>query len=346
LLRLNKEQMGRTSEESQRVGSLTRRAMLLLGLAGPVGGLALGYGVARGLSRSIYRLSVRVQDMAHHLDTDVGSVSVAADGDIRALDRQLQAVVGKVEEVAARLQQQQRELLRAEQLAAVGQLAAGVAHEVRNPLTGMKLLVEAALRRHNPTPLIGEDLEVIHGEIVRLEHTVQGLLDFARLPAPQRQPCDLRDLVARARDLTRARGARERVEVVACLPADSVPAVVDGGQLTTVLVNLILNAFDAMPQGGQLRIELAAGPTGGARLTVTDTGPGIAATVLDRLFTPFTTTKPAGTGLGLSVSRRIVEEHGGTITAHNRREGGACFVITLPSSTPEGNSANAVGDRR
>jgi signal transduction histidine kinase len=302
--------------------------------------------VARGLSRSIYRLSVRVQDMAHHLDTDVGSVSVAADGDIRVLDRQLQHVVGKVEEVAARLQQQQRELLRAEQLAAVGQLAAGVAHEVRNPLTGMKLLVEAALRRHNPTPLTGEDLEVIHGEIVRLEHTVQGLLEFARLPAPQRQPCDLRDLVARARDLTRARGAQQRVEVVASLPADPVPALVDGGQLTTVLVNLILNAFDAMPQGGRLRIEMTAGPSGEARISVSDTGPGIAATMLDRLFTPFTTTKPAGTGLGLSVSRRIIEEHGGTITAHNRPEGGACFVITIPSSTPEENRADAVGDRR
>jgi signal transduction histidine kinase len=344
LLRANKEQMERTAEENRRVGAQTRRAMLLLGVAGPVGGLVMGYGVARGLSRSIYRLSVRVRDMAHHLDSDVASVRVAADGNIHALDRQLQHIVGRVEEVAARVQEQQRELLRAEQLAAVGRLAAGVAHEVRNPLTGIKLLVEAALRPKNPTPLNDEDLRVIHGEIDRLEQTVQGFLDFARLPAPKRQPCDLRDVVARARDLTRARAEQQHVEVAVRVPSGPVPALVDPGQLTTVLVNLFLNAVDAMPHGGELGVELAAAPGGGAQLTVTDTGPGIPPAVADRLFTPFVTTKPTGTGLGLSISRRIVEEHGGAVTAGNRPGGGARFLVTLPPP-PEGEHALAVGDR-
>ena len=91
-------------------------ALLLLGLGGPVSGLIMGYGIARGLSRSIYRLSVRVQDMAQHLDQDVASVSVPADGDMPSLERQLQRVVGRVEEVLERLQGQQQEMLRAEQL--------------------------------------------------------------------------------------------------------------------------------------------------------------------------------------------------------------------------------------
>src|SRR5262249_11804413 len=155
-----------------------------------VSGLIGGYGIARGLSRSIYQLSVRVQGMAQRLDQDVASVSVAADADIQSLDKQLQHVVARVEEVAQRLQQHQREMLRAEQLAAVGQLAASVAHEVRNPLTSVKLLVESALKprpRAGGTPgLTREDLEVIHGEVVRLEQTVQGFLDFARPPAPRR----------------------------------------------------------------------------------------------------------------------------------------------------------------
>src|SRR5262249_23599132 len=154
-----------------------RLAMVVLGVLGPVSGLIGGYGIARGLSRSIYQLSVRVQDMAQRLDQDVASVSIAADGDIRNLDMQLQHVVRRVEEVAERSQRHQREMLRAEQLSAVGQLAASVAHEVRNPLTSVKLLVESALRSHNRDPLTVDDLEVIHGEVVRLEQTVQSFLD-------------------------------------------------------------------------------------------------------------------------------------------------------------------------
>lgn len=344
LLRANKAEMEQTAAANQEFGSQVRWAMALLGLAGPVGGLVLGYGVTRGLSRSIYRLSVRVQDMAHHLDSDVASVSVAADGDIRVLDRQLQYILGRVEEVAARLQQQQRELLRTEQLAAVGQLAAGIAHEVRNPLTGIKLLVEAALRPANPTPLNDEDLRVIHGEIDRLEETVQGFLDFARLPAPRRQECDLRDVIGRARDLGRARAEQQQVALTLTLPAEPVAVQVDPGQMTTVLVNLILNALDAMPHGGKLAVELTA-PRGETQLTVTDTGPGIPASIVDRLFTPFVTTRPTGTGLGLSLSRRIIEEHGGTIAAENRPEGGARFRITLPPPVTEVNRADVAGHR-
>src|SRR5262249_56689426 len=123
--------------------------VLFLGVAGPAGGLIVGYGAARGLRQSLYRLSVRVQDVAQKLDRDVGSVSVAADGDLAGLDRQLDHILRRVEEVAERLRQQSRELMRAEQLAAVGQLAAGIAHEGRNPLPGIKLLVDAGLRPRN-----------------------------------------------------------------------------------------------------------------------------------------------------------------------------------------------------
>src|SRR5262249_58289543 len=129
-----------------------------LGLAGPVGGLIVGYGLTRGLKKSIYRMSVRVQDMAQHLDRDLGSVSLVADGDIETLEKQMKFIVGKVELAAAELRRQQRELLRTEQMSQVGQLAAGVAHEIRNPLTGIKMLVEAALRPQAPRSLKEEDL--------------------------------------------------------------------------------------------------------------------------------------------------------------------------------------------
>ncbi len=206
LLTINKDKMNRVAKESQRVSHDGFMAMLCLGFAGPLGGLVVGYGLTRGLRRSIYRLSVRVQDMAHHLDRDVGSVSVVADGDLETLETQMKYIVQKVEQAAQQLREQQRSLLRTEQLSQVGQLAAGVAHEIRNPLTGIKMLVEAALRPQATRLLSAEDLRMIHREVKRLEQTVQSFLDFARLPEPQKVPCDLRDHVPGVRTRTGAGG--------------------------------------------------------------------------------------------------------------------------------------------
>ena len=273
LIRINKVKMTQLAKDSQGVGREGSLAMLVLGLTGSVGGLVVGYGVARSLKQSIYRLSVHVQDMAEHLDQELGTVHVAADGDFTGLDRQMQYIVHKLEAVAGQLQQQQRELLRAEQLSTgVGQLAAGVAHEIRNPLTGIKLLVEASLRPQNPQPLDGDDVRVIHNEVVRLEQKVQSFLNFARLPAPQRSPCDLREVVQQACDLVRGRAGQQRVEVAVHAPDRPLIAPVDRGQLGTVFVNLFLNALDAMPGGGRIDVSLDR-PTGGAvRATVADTG--------------------------------------------------------------------------
>jgi signal transduction histidine kinase len=346
LLRLNEDIMNGTFQESSRISQRLRLVMLFLGLGGPVGGLILGYGIARGLSRYLYQLSVRVQDMAQRLELDVASVSLAADGDIGHLDKQLQHVVQRVEEVAERLQRHQRELLRAEQLAAVGQLAASVAHEVRNPLTAVKMLVEAALQGRTRKPLQEEDLRVIHGAVASLEQTVQSFLDFARLPTPRRSAGDLRDVVSQAVELVRARARQQAVQTEVRCPERPVPGNVDHGQLGTVLVNLFLNALDAMPQGGRMTVELKVSGRTGAQLTVADTGPGIPAEMNGRLFTPFASSKPTGTGLGLSLSRRIVEEHGGRLTGGNRPEGGACFTIFLPASALEANPARAAGSGR
>jgi signal transduction histidine kinase len=330
LLDHNNVAMEKAAQENNRLGREVRGGVLFIGLVGPVGGLVAGYGIARALSRSIYQLSVRVRDVARRLDQNVASVNIVADGDIRNLDHQLQHVLAKVEEVGERLQQHQRDMLRAEQLAAVGQLAASVAHEVRNPLTSVKMLVEAALRPKNQKALTPDDLRIIHGEITRLERTVQNFLDFARLPTPRLAGCDIRDIVTEALKLIEARARQQGVTLTADLPGYSVCAHVDREQLRTVFVNLFLNALDAMPQSGRLSVRLDNGTSKDIRVVVEDTGPGIAAELGDRLFTPFTSTKPTGTGLGLSLSRRIVEEHGGSLSATNLAKGGASFTVSLP----------------
>lgn len=340
LFRLNKQAMAATAQESSRVSTQAHVLVLLLGVVGPAGGILLGYGVARGLSRSIYRLSVRVHDIAQRLDHKVGSVSLAVDGDIEMIDRQMQVIVARVEEVAERLRRHEREMLRAEQLAAVGQLAAGVAHEVRNPLTVIKLLVEAALQPQQSKPLTAEDLRVIHVEVSRLEQTVQSFLDFARPPAPRRCAVDLRGVVNQAVDLVGARSRQQGVAVrtqarragTELGAAEPLMVFADPAQIGTVLVNLLLNALDAMPQGGAIQIDLDAPNAAEVRVALSDTGPGLAPEITGRLFTPFASTKPTGTGLGLCISRRIVEEHGGSLAADAPSGGGARFLLVLPQA--------------
>src|SRR5205085_7304414 len=122
------------------------------------------------------------------------------------------------------------------------------------------------------------------------------------------------------------------VELTVQVPEQPVIAALDRGQIGTVLVNLLLNALDALPGGGRVEVRLDRPDGGTVRLAVADSGAGIPDRVLSRLFTPFVTTKTTGTGLGLSLSARILEEHGGAITGGNRPEGGARFVLTLPLS--------------
>ena len=295
------------------------------GLAG-LAGLLLGFGVARGLTRSIQRIQVRVQDAAGMLGRELPAVELVGGGTLDQLDRQVQALVGKVSIVVETLQQREREVRRADQLAAVGQLAAGMAHEIRNPMTSIQMLVQDAQERPD-RGLSAEDLAVIEREVRRIERTLQTFLDYARPPRPSKAPTDLRSVVHETLDLTRGRAAKQRIHVRVDGPDQPLIVDADPGQLRQVLVNLLLNALDAMPGGGNLNVELSAdGPV--AIVRVSDTGPGVAAGV--RLFEPFASTKDTGLGLGLVISRRIVEDHCGTIAAERSSGGGARFTVRLP----------------
>jgi signal transduction histidine kinase len=337
----NFSQLKATAGESNALSARSRLILILVGVGGPLGGLLAGYGITLGLTRSIAKLRVRVRDVADRLRPDDQApaaegiqMTLTADGDLQAMEQQLEQVVGRAEEMVQRLHLQQREILRGEQLAALGQLAASVAHEVRNPLTGMKLLVEAALRPGRPRPLSREDLEVIHGEITRLEETVRHFLDFARPQPLARRVTDLREAVARPVDLVRGRARQKGVCLRVDRPDEPLLVDLDAGQFGTALVNLLLNALDALPRGGEVTVEARAGEEG-VTLRVRDTGPGVAADLLPRLFTPFASGKPTGTGLGLSQARRVVEAHGGRITAENLPGGGACFTVALPAALAE-----------
>lgn len=224
-----------------------------------------------------------------------------------------------------------KRLLRAEQMMAIGQVAAGVAHELRNPLTSIKGLIQVNLRELSTRGVNVEDLEVIEHEIRRMERTLKTFLDFARPPKPERRLLDIASIIQRVTALVGGRARKQQVSLQFLHPEAMVLAEVDNDQIQQLILNLVLNALDAMPQGGAIEIDLRPPRDGFLELYVRDNGPGIAPHIVPKVFETFVSSKETGVGLGLPLSRRIAEDHGGTLAAYNLPDAGACFLLRLPS---------------
>lgn len=220
----------------------------------------------------------------------------------------------------------------AERLAAIGQVAGGVAHEVRNPLNVIKTSVYYLLHAAKASPeKVREHLSRIEKQVERANGVVTALSNFARMPLPQRRVISALDLLRAVPELAET-PARVRVDIVAPHPPPAV--LVDPEQLRIVLSNLVRNACEAMPDGGALHCEI--GTDGGAVLiSVTDSGAGIAADHLDQILEPFFTTKARGLGLGLALCKAIVERHEGKLLVANAPGGGARLTVKLPAAAVE-----------
>jgi len=306
-------------------------ALLVLGIAGAVGGTLAGFGIARGLRRDLIQLSIPIRTAMGSLNEVVGPVQVLSTDNVAGLDTALESLAARVAQVIERLQSAERERLRNDQMAALGQLAAGLAHELRNPLTAMKTIVDAARREGPGVTLDGRDLAVLDEEILRLNRVLQSFLDYARPPQIAKRPVDLGTIAERTRQLVAGRAEQQSIRISLEQPDGPVAANVDPEQLRQVLLNLVLNAFDAIGDAGEVMIRITHDERGDAVITVADSGPGIPLVVRDRLFEPFVSTKESGTGLGLTICRRIVEDHGGRIEVSTGEAGGAVFTIRLPT---------------
>jgi signal transduction histidine kinase len=230
--------------------------------------------------------------------------------------------------------QSNEKLLRAEQMAAIGQVAAGVAHELRNPLTSIKGLIQVNLRELGSRGMPTDDLAVIEHEIRRMERTLQTFLNFARPPQPDRRRQEVGPIVERVLALVGGRARKQKVDIKLQQHEPAAQAEVDGDQIQQLLLNLVLNALDAMPHGGTLEVEVNSPRDGQLEIAVRDTGHGISPQILPKVFETFVSSKETGVGLGLPLSRRIAEDHGGTLTAYNLPLEGACFVLRLPVASP------------
>jgi two-component system, NtrC family, sensor histidine kinase HydH len=313
-------------------------SLAILGLCGAGAGLLAGFGMARGITRSIEQLGGSVHSVAETI----------SDSDEPAMERpvgfhELIATVADIKQKTAgimdELEQSREKATRSDQLAAVGQLAAGIAHELRNPLTAVKLLVDGAVEQS--TPLSGTELLVLQDEVAHMEQMTQSFLDFARPPKLTRQPIELNQVIEQCQELVRRRCGMLGIQMT--IDARPITVMGDPQQLRQVILNLLLNAIDAQPNGGSIMLVIQEDqPNRRCVIEVVDRGNGISDELNERIFDPFVSSKETGMGLGLAISRRIVRSHGGDITAISRGPGengasGATFRITLPlSDIPSG----------
>ena len=268
----------------------------------------------------------------------------------------------------------QQELRRNERLATLGQLSAGVAHEIRNPLAGIGVSAQVLLGRFEPRDPRARFVSVILEEVARLDRLVTNLLQYARPRSPELRPGQLLDCVRRVVELSADSFARAGVRTEVEAKPGLGPLWIDADLVTQVVLNVTLNAVQAMPQGGTLRYEVRLtrrrrAPRGPGRrasdeferrppapasaagewiaiqqIRVTDSGVGIPRGVLDKLFDPFFSTKPKGSGLGLSICQTIMQEHGGSIEVASREGGGTTVLLDFHVEKRHGERRSTAAD--
>lgn len=338
-------------DASGRITLWTPRAGELLGVDGDVAGRPFDHVIRRSVSRRQFPgadmliqiardtmtsgLPSTGHEFSYGPDRGGGALGVEC-SPVRGDDHSLCGAALFLRDVTER-REAEAEVRQVHQLAAIGYLAASIAHEIRNPLSAIKAAAQYLQRECEDNPLIAQFASIIDDESNRLTRIVTDFLIYARPQPPSRVTVDLPDLIGRCLRLLEPELARVGVDVDIRYPRNLPPISVDGDQMQQVLINVLNNALQAMESGGTLRIRARlrrrSKQDGGAptvEITVEDEGPGIPPKDLEHIFTPFFTTKTKGSGLGLPICQRIVESHGGTITVENARRAGARCRIEVP----------------
>ncbi len=315
-----------------------RRKALFILILMTMGGIALaivlGYILARKIMDPVHQLIKASQQVSEgSLSPDIGPVS--KDKEISILQNTFKDMVAAM---GRRRKEAETRLVRSERQASVGRLAAGVAHEINNPLTGVLTFTHMLLRRKDIGDEVRSDLQTIAKATERVRKIVKGLLDFSRQTELDIEPTDLNRLIHSTISLTEnqalVKGVGIKIDLMENLPM----ITLDRNQFQSVVLNMILNAIDATDPGGNITISagicLSASDAGkkGVEIVINDTGRGIPSENLEKLFDPFFTTKEVGhgTGLGLAVSYGIIKRHGGTIRVQSKIGKGSSFFIWIP----------------
>ncbi len=310
---------------------------ILITVAGMALAIGVGYILAGKITRPVHQLvEASTQVSQGNLSPEIGPISKS---EIGVLQRTLKEMLSSLRERDRRQRAESEiRLLQSEKQASIGRLAAGVAHEINNPLTGVLTFTHMLLRHKDISDEVRSDLQTIAQETERVRKIVKGLLDFSQQTKLDLEPTDVNRLVRSAISLVENQALIKGIDLDFG-PGEGLPVrILDRSQLRSVLLNIIINALDATEPGGNISVSTALcvspGKPGrkGIEIAITDTGCGISPENLDKLFDPFFTTKEVGegTGLGLAVSLGIVERQGGTIRVQSEIGRGSTFTIWLP----------------
>jgi PAS domain S-box-containing protein len=269
---------------------------------------------------------------------EIGSVGIFTD--LREHERMRRELddLRENERMRKELEAVQRQLVQAEKIASLGRLAAGVAHEINNPLAGVLIYADILMKELKGNEQCRKDLEEIISQTLRCKQIVARLLEFSRQSLDERVLCDVNEIIGHCVKLLQHQSLFHNVEIIQDLRSDLPQILGNPGELEQVFTNLMLNATDAMEGRGRITVS-SVSELGGKKvaLTFTDTGPGIPPEIKEKIFEPFFTTKPVGvgTGLGLSVVYGVIQRHGGSIEVSSKPETGTTFIIRLPLEPPE-----------
>src|SRR5262249_23618298 len=246
---------------------------------------------------------------------------------LRENQTQLEA---RIDERTRDLREAQAHVLHQEKMAAFGLLAAGIAHEVGNPLTSISTIVQM-LERRDLDPYTRERLTLVAGQLQRIRRTLRDRVEFSRPAANERVRCTIAGIIDEALSIAKYYKGMKSRHLIVEVPAELPPLFAFPDQLVQVFLNLILNAIDATAKHGRIEIR-ASKERGGIRVEVRDDGPGVPVDQVSRLFQPYFTTKKHGTGLGLFVTRKLVADHGGEVTFESKAGEGTSFGVWLPAA--------------
>ena len=321
------------AQTQEKVGELSKTMLLW----------AFGVTVVLAISLSLFLthfVTNPILDLTHTMERAEQGLearaAVKSSDDIGRLGEAFNSLLSKLEQARSRVERYHYEQMkRADRLASIGEMAAGIAHEIKNPLAGIAGVIQVIKK----DMLAGEQKKVVLDEVLsqveRMDKAVRNLLSFARPPEPKLTLVDINELIGKLFDFLAPQFAKNTILAERRLAAGLPWLVLDPDLIQQALINIALNAIQAMPEGGKFIVETKAtkpaeGAPGSVTIVFSDTGKGISPENLGRIFGPFFTTRQQGTGLGLAITQRIIEQHNGDITVANGPERGAVFTIAFP----------------